>query len=227
MRGAISNWLRTLPRPLALFACNDIRAQQVLNACREQAIKVPEEVAVMGVDNDDVLCNLCEPPLTSIEPDMERIGYEAAALLDRMIKGQSGGAGIAQIPPARIVERASTDVVPDIPRATPLMFNAGFKKSGPAMLRRITTSACLSALLLDAGCAIWKHSTVTAAPDECRPAAILATMERVTDWQLAHPASYRTTDWTQGALYAGIMALDSISPGSRFRESMRRIGEEN
>lgn len=109
---AIAGWLKKQPRPLALFACNDIRAQQVLNACREHRIKVPEEVAVIGVDNDDVLCNLCDPPLTSIEPDTERLGYEAAALLDRMMKGKVAGDGpIRQVPPLRILERASTDVV--------------------------------------------------------------------------------------------------------------------
>jgi LacI family transcriptional regulator len=112
MEASIARWLRKQPRPLALFACNDVRAQQVLNACREHGLNAPEEVAVIGVDNDDVLCNLCEPTLTSVEPDTERIGYEAAALLDRMIRGQRPKAGITQIPPARIVERTSTDVVP-------------------------------------------------------------------------------------------------------------------
>jgi len=109
---AIAAWLRKQPWPLGLFACNDIRAQQVLNVCREQGIKVPEEVAVIGVDNDDVLCNLCDPPLTSIQPDAERIGYEAAKLLDRMMKGGCASPGITQIPPVHIVERTSTDVVP-------------------------------------------------------------------------------------------------------------------
>jgi LacI family transcriptional regulator len=108
---AIAEWLRRQPRPLALFACNDVRAQQVLNACREHGIKVPEEVAVMGVDNDDVLCNICEPPLTSIEPDTERLGCEAAALLDQMMRGKKPKAEMVQIPPLRVVERASTDVV--------------------------------------------------------------------------------------------------------------------
>lgn len=108
---AIAEWLRRQPRPLALFACNDIRAQQVLNACREHGIRVPEEVAVMGVDNDDVLCSLCEPQLSSIEPDTERIGYEAAALLDQMMRGRKVTTKCVLIPPIRIVERTSTDVV--------------------------------------------------------------------------------------------------------------------
>lgn len=112
MEKMIANWLRKQRRPLALFACNDVRAQQVLNACRDQGIKVPEEVAVMGVDNDDVLCNLSEPSLTSMQPDTELLGYEAAALLDGMIKGRPGEPGIRQIPPLGIVERSSTDVIP-------------------------------------------------------------------------------------------------------------------
>jgi LacI family transcriptional regulator len=107
----LAAWLRKQPRPLALFACNDVCAQQVLNICREHGINVPEEVAVLGVDNDDVLCHLCEPPLTSIEPDTERLGYEAAALLDRMMRGTKPKLEMTQIPPLRVVERASTDVV--------------------------------------------------------------------------------------------------------------------
>lgn len=108
---SIAQWLKKQPRPLALFACNDVRAQQILNACRENGIKVPEEIAVMGVDNDDVLCNLCEPPLTSIEPDTEQLGYQAAALLDEMMQGGCLPNQLTLIPPIQIAERASTDVI--------------------------------------------------------------------------------------------------------------------
>src|ERR1700744_339207 len=107
----LAGWLRTQPRPLALFACNDVCAQQVLNLCRDHGIQVPEEVAVMGVDNADVLCNICEPMLTSIEPDTEHLGFEAAAMLDRMMRGKKTKLGMTQIPPLRVLERASTDVV--------------------------------------------------------------------------------------------------------------------
>ena len=109
---AIAVWLRKQTPPLGLFACNDVRAQQVLNACREHGIKVPEEVAVMGVDDDDVLCNICEPPLTSVQPDTERLGYEAAAALDQMMQGKRLKIAMVQIPPLRVAERTSTDVVP-------------------------------------------------------------------------------------------------------------------
>ncbi len=111
MEHSMAKWLANLPRPLALFACNDVCAQQVLNACRASGIKIPEEVAVMGVDNDDVLCSLCEPPLTSIEPDTEELGFRAAALLDQAMQGSRLPGEATLIAPVRIVERASTDIV--------------------------------------------------------------------------------------------------------------------
>jgi len=106
-----ARWLKDRPHPLAVFACNDVRAQQVLNACRHYNIRVPEEIAVMGVDNDDVLCNLCEPPLTSIEPNTDLLGYEAASLLARAMAGKKVPTQFTQIPPLRLVERASTDII--------------------------------------------------------------------------------------------------------------------
>ncbi len=108
---AIAAWLLKLPHPLALVACNDICGQQVLNACREHSVNVPGEVAVMGVDDDEVLCTISEPPLTSIKPDAERLGAEAAALLAAMMQGKRVNPGLVGIRPLWIVERASTDVV--------------------------------------------------------------------------------------------------------------------
>ena len=86
---AVAAWLLKQPRPFALFACNDICGQQVLNACREYGINVPGEVAVMGVDDDEVLCTISEPPLSSIKPDTEQISIQAAELLDAMMRGKA------------------------------------------------------------------------------------------------------------------------------------------
>lgn len=83
-----------------------------------------------------------------------------------------------------------------------------------------------SAWLL-AGCASQIPQAAHPVQPQVNPAEVLGTMERVADWQLAHPARHRTTDWTQGALYAGMMALDLISPSPRFGEAMRAIGESN
>jgi LacI family transcriptional regulator len=108
----IAAWLQRQQRPLAVLACNDTCAQQVLNACREHGLRVPEQIAVVGVDNDDVLCNLCDPPLSSVEPDAQTLGARAAALLDRLMQGEAVPPQRVQIAPRRLVERASTDTVP-------------------------------------------------------------------------------------------------------------------
>jgi LacI family transcriptional regulator len=107
----VAGWLKKLPKPLGLMACNDIRGQEVLSACRAAGITVPEEVAVIGVDNDEMLCELSDPPLSSVSLDTERIGYEAAALLDQMIAGKKNLDLPILVLPAGIITRRSTDVL--------------------------------------------------------------------------------------------------------------------
>jgi LacI family transcriptional regulator len=107
-RARIGEWIQTLPLPVGIVACNDVRAQHVLDACRMLGVAVPEEVAVVGVDNDETLCELCEPPLSSVVPDAERIGFEAAALLCRLMKGESAGEKI-YLPPKSVAVRQSSD----------------------------------------------------------------------------------------------------------------------
>jgi LacI family transcriptional regulator len=110
---AIADWLKTLPRPIAVLACNDTRGQQVLAACLDHGIACPEDVAVMGVDNDDVVCELATPPMTSIVLDLQRQGYAGAARLEQLIRGRNGKKqALARfIAPKGIIERQSTDVI--------------------------------------------------------------------------------------------------------------------
>ena len=109
--GELAAWLQGLPKPVALLACNDMRGHQVMNVCDEAGIRVPDEVAVLGIDNDDVQCELCNPPLSSVDPNIERIGYEAAALLDGMIQGQPPPRTRILVQPRGVVTRGSTDVL--------------------------------------------------------------------------------------------------------------------
>lgn len=110
-RDQICAWLQTLPRPLGIVACNDVRGHHVLDACRVLDIAVPEEVAVIGVDNAETFCELCDPPLSSVVPDAERIGFEAAALLDRLMAGDTPENSDLRIPPKHVITRQSTDVL--------------------------------------------------------------------------------------------------------------------
>jgi LacI family transcriptional regulator len=105
-------WIRKLPKPVGVMACYDLRGVQALEACRRAVIAVPEEVAVVGVDNDEVLCELSHPPLTSIIPNTHRTGHEAAALLDRLMGGARIEPGATHlIPPLGIATRQSSDVL--------------------------------------------------------------------------------------------------------------------
>lgn len=109
---AIARWLKGLPKPVGVFACYDGRALQVLEACQLLGLHVPEQVAVLGVDNDELVCELANPPLSSVQPNARRSGYEAAALLARLMRGEKKGVDPThQVQPVRVVERQSTDVV--------------------------------------------------------------------------------------------------------------------
>lgn len=108
----LADWLVSLPKPVGMMACNDIRGQQVLQACRLTGLSVPDEVAVVGVDNDELLCELCTPALSSVVPDTRRIGLEAGALLDKLMAGRVHSPAPVFVPPLGVIGRRSTDLVP-------------------------------------------------------------------------------------------------------------------
>jgi len=107
----IAKWIGSLPKPVGLMACNDMRGQQILDACRVAGVGVPDEVGVVGVDNDEVLCDLSDPPLSSVVPNTERVGFEAAALLDQMMAGLKRPVMRVDVEPKGVVARRSTEVL--------------------------------------------------------------------------------------------------------------------
>lgn len=107
----IAKWLAALPKPVGVFACYDNRGQQVLEACRRAELAVPEEVAVLGVDNDEVLCGLSPPPMSSVILNPRRVGWDGAALLSRMMRGETLEQVAHLIPPIGIATRQSTDIL--------------------------------------------------------------------------------------------------------------------
>ena len=109
-RRRLKAWVERLPKPVGVMACYDFKGQQLLDVCRELDVPVPERVAVIGVDNDARFCRLCTPPLSSVIPDTHRAGYEAAKLLDRMMRGEPVKAEPLLVPPLGIADRQSTDV---------------------------------------------------------------------------------------------------------------------
>ena len=110
-RELLSAWLSALPKPVGVLACYDIVGQEVLEACSVAGLPVPDAVAVIGVDNDELLGNLASPPLSSIEPDTLQMGYLAAELLDQAMEGIHVESGLRLIDPIRVVSRQSSDML--------------------------------------------------------------------------------------------------------------------
>jgi LacI family transcriptional regulator len=107
----IAEWLRSLPKPIGLLACNDDRAQQVFEANKTAGVRVPDEIAILGVDNDDMICELTNPPLSSVALSFEQAGYEAAAQLDRQMNGRKVSTPEIHLRPTHVHTRQSTDVL--------------------------------------------------------------------------------------------------------------------
>jgi len=107
----LTQWLKGLPKPVGVMACNDVRGLDVLNACERAGLLAPEDVAVVGVDNEEIHCDFCHPPLSSVQPDAEAIGYRAAELLDELMSGVKPRERKILVPPLGVVERLSTDVL--------------------------------------------------------------------------------------------------------------------
>ena len=111
-RDRMAAWLEALERPAAVFCCHDIRAYQVITLCKELGLDVPREVAVMGVDNDRILCGFSYPMLTSVDPDAHQIGWAGAQHLFELMSRKAQYVRHTLVAPVRVVERASTETDP-------------------------------------------------------------------------------------------------------------------
>jgi LacI family transcriptional regulator len=108
---SLEQWLQALKPPVGILASADLRASMVLEACQKLRLRVPEDVTVAGVDNDPLVCDFCDPPLTSISRNDYQVGFEAARLLDQLMDGAPSPEKPIRIPPAGIVQRRSTDTI--------------------------------------------------------------------------------------------------------------------
>jgi LacI family transcriptional regulator len=107
----LQQFITALPKPAAVLACNDRLAWMVGLQCKYLKLRVPEDVAIVGVDNDVIMCQLCHPPLSSVATSSVRIGYEAAALLDRMLAGEPPPAQPIIVAPNGVITRQSSDIL--------------------------------------------------------------------------------------------------------------------
>lgn len=107
----LTQWIQSLPKPIGIFACNDDRGQHLLEVCKLINIHIPDDVAVIGVDNDPMICDLGDPPLTSIALNVEAAGFEAAQLMEEMIEKKKLTGDHILVSPTHIVQRQSSDSI--------------------------------------------------------------------------------------------------------------------
>ena len=104
----VRDWLKELPKRVAVLADHDVAAHDLADMCQILGLAVPDDVAILGVDDDELECQLAFPPLSSVAIPAQRIGFEAARLLDRMLSGRRAVPKIVSLPPVRVVTRHST-----------------------------------------------------------------------------------------------------------------------
>ena len=107
----LKRWLKSLPKPIGVMACNDSRGRQVINCCRDLGAAIPDEIAVIGVDKDDIFCELSGIPLSSVILNAQQIGFEAAALLNQLMSGEPNETDTILVKPVGVAMRQSTDVL--------------------------------------------------------------------------------------------------------------------
>lgn len=108
---ALASWIKKMPSPAAIMACNDMRGLQVMSAAQVAERIVPEEIAVLGANNDANRCDLAYPPLSSVAGNPFQNGYRAAEFLDRLMRGHPPETMDERVEPVSVVVRHSTDVL--------------------------------------------------------------------------------------------------------------------
>jgi LacI family transcriptional regulator len=107
----LAEWLKSLPKPVGLMAGNDMRGRHVIEACRIAGLQVPDQVAVIGVDNDELICDLTDPPMSSVALNAQKAGYETAELLDKLMSGEKMSGQNIVVQTTHVVARQSTDIL--------------------------------------------------------------------------------------------------------------------
>ena len=146
----IAAWIATLPAPTAVFVGDSHCGRRVLEACRTAGIDVPQQIAVIAGDTDDLMCEVATPPISSVELACRRIGYLAASLLDRLMAGHKPPEKPILVPPLRVIARQSTDLLAiedaDVVAA---IRHIRFHAAGPIHVRDVLASVPVSRRLLE------------------------------------------------------------------------------
>jgi LacI family transcriptional regulator len=144
------DWLKQLPKPVAILASCDIFACYLINVAKEAGFNIPDEIAILGINNDNALCNICDPPLSSIAFNFKKAGYDAAKLLDKMIAGNAAMQGqCIEIQPTHVETRGSTDIYAiNDPAIVQAMKYIRENSNAPLQVDAVARHVCMSKRLL-------------------------------------------------------------------------------
>jgi LacI family transcriptional regulator len=139
----LTRWLRGLRPPFGVLAVQDYRARAVMDECQRLGLRIPHDVAVLGIDDDPTVCEYCQPTLSSVSRNSWRLGYETAAMLDRLMAGHAPPAHEVLIPSDGIISRQSTDTVvvedPQVASAVHFMHDHAGEAFGVGKVVGVTT----------------------------------------------------------------------------------------
>ena len=216
---AIAVLLSAGEKPIAVMGANDRAALAALDACRSAGLKVPEDVAVLGVDNDDLVQSLAYPPLSTINTARERIGFEAAALLEKLMLGQPTGPSPLLVPPTGVLTRQSTDLlaIDDADVADAMRFIAAHAG------RRISVPDVLNEVPLSRRQMERKFQTALGRSilDEILRCRIDRARQLLSDTELALPQVADASGFTSASYFSVVFAKQVGSTPAEFR---RRFG---
>ncbi len=214
----LRQWLEGLPKPVAILADHDVAAHDLADACQQLGLRVPEQVALLGVDNDELQCQLAFPPLSSVAIPAERIGYEAARLLDRMLSGEKVACEPLYLPPIRVVTRQSTSTLAvDDPVVAAALRHIREHAAGPLSVKTIAAELAVRRRALEAKFRKWLGCSVL---EEIHRARIEQVKQLVSDTDLKLSQIARRTGFsTPQRLAVVFRKLTGRTPSAYRRES--------
>lgn len=213
-------WLHELSKPVAILSSNDVPARELAEVCRQIGLDVPNQVALLGVDNDELECNLATPPLSSIVLPAQRIGYEAAEQLNRMMSGKNPSVQRLYLSPVRVKSRFSTDTLaiedPDLRVALAYIRSHAHLKID---VESVHEHVAVSRRMLERKFREHLGRTVL---HEIRRTRVELAKQLLTETDLPMPAVAKRAGFSGARRLAVVFRQDESITPSEFRESVQR-----
>jgi LacI family transcriptional regulator len=221
-RQELGKWLAELPKPIGVLGGNDDWAHRVLIAAHRNNIKVPDQMAVMGVDDDELFNTLVTPSLSSIAIPAEQVGYEAAVMLDRIMDGHKPRSELKLLPPVRVVARASTDVLnigdPEVVQALRFIRD---HSSEPLQVDDVMDAVPMSRRSLERRFRTLVGHSIS---DEIRRAHVERAKQLLLSTDMAMPQIAAASGFTSGTRLGIVFLREVGEPPTEYRRRVRAGG---